>query len=420
MKVLYNVGATQTATSAAVGSLTISQFLEQLNELIPLESEYWGLEDYAVEVRGFECLHYTELIQVLKEEDEVWYWAPFRTWSKLCSYMPSIRPLQTLDLKQRRISGRHQISSDGKHLIDGVAFGRPFPRRIDRPAIAIPPRKRRRMTYNQQDDDDIDELSDERQAVVAPGFYNEDDASADDNDENSDDDYLADDHQQSELAAELQDIHKDRREMAVRDGSKSLDATNGAQDSDSAETSSQRVTRSQRLRGGLGLQGPALLELLDENGRPYPSAYNNPLLDFFSQENPSRAQESSRRKRRKTNGLIDTNDIGAVKSGTSSEALATRDRRESSASIKNVRFQENTLETPPTTILNPDDSEDTDDEDFEPPPDMDNEMNESDKENAEPRVREVSSDVSLPCLIHCHICNVQVETVLDYVVIGLF
>ena len=78
VKVLYNVGAAQPTSSTAVGSLTISQFLEQVNEVIPLEAEHWGLEDYAVEVKGFECLHYTELSQVLKEDDEVWYWTFFR------------------------------------------------------------------------------------------------------------------------------------------------------------------------------------------------------------------------------------------------------------------------------------------------------------------------------------------------------
>jgi hypothetical protein len=50
---------------------TISQFLEQVNEVIPLESEDWGLEDYAVEVRGFECLHFSELSHILREDDEV-------------------------------------------------------------------------------------------------------------------------------------------------------------------------------------------------------------------------------------------------------------------------------------------------------------------------------------------------------------
>ena len=51
--------------------LTISQFLEQVNDIIPLEADDWGLDDYAVEVRGFECLHFSELHHILKEDDEV-------------------------------------------------------------------------------------------------------------------------------------------------------------------------------------------------------------------------------------------------------------------------------------------------------------------------------------------------------------
>ena len=60
------------AAPPAATSITISQFLEQVNEIIPLEADEWGLEDYAVEVQGFECLHFSELSQVLKEDDEVW------------------------------------------------------------------------------------------------------------------------------------------------------------------------------------------------------------------------------------------------------------------------------------------------------------------------------------------------------------
>lgn len=58
----------------------------------------------------------------------------------------SIRALQIADLKTRRLSGRHQISADGRHLIDGVPFGRPYLKRSmsSRPAISIPPRKKRR------------------------------------------------------------------------------------------------------------------------------------------------------------------------------------------------------------------------------------------------------------------------------------
>lgn len=72
VKVLWTVESTRPTANATGASFTISQFLEQVNEVIPLEADDWGLEDYAVEVRGYECLHFSELNQVLKEDDEVW------------------------------------------------------------------------------------------------------------------------------------------------------------------------------------------------------------------------------------------------------------------------------------------------------------------------------------------------------------
>lgn len=71
--VLWTLSHTRPPLAAAGSSIITSQFLEQVNEIIPLESEDWGLEDYVVEVRGFECLHFWELGQVLKEDDAVWY-----------------------------------------------------------------------------------------------------------------------------------------------------------------------------------------------------------------------------------------------------------------------------------------------------------------------------------------------------------
>jgi len=55
---------------------TISQLVEQVNEVIPLESDDWGLEDYVVELRdtdgnGFDCLHFQRVRDVLKEDEEV-------------------------------------------------------------------------------------------------------------------------------------------------------------------------------------------------------------------------------------------------------------------------------------------------------------------------------------------------------------
>lgn len=50
---------------------TIAQLLEDVNLIIPLESESWGLEDYVVEVDGSECLHFQSVFDVLKDEDTV-------------------------------------------------------------------------------------------------------------------------------------------------------------------------------------------------------------------------------------------------------------------------------------------------------------------------------------------------------------
>lgn len=70
-QVLWTVTNLRPPYTAAASSGTISQLLEQVNEVVPLESEHWGLEDYVVEVRGFECLHFSELTTVLKDEDQV-------------------------------------------------------------------------------------------------------------------------------------------------------------------------------------------------------------------------------------------------------------------------------------------------------------------------------------------------------------
>lgn len=70
-QILWGVNGTYTDRPTNVTTTTISQFLEQINEILPLELDDWGLEDYAVEVHGYECLHFTALSQILKEEDEV-------------------------------------------------------------------------------------------------------------------------------------------------------------------------------------------------------------------------------------------------------------------------------------------------------------------------------------------------------------
>ncbi|TLD33900.1 hypothetical protein PspLS_01602 [Pyricularia sp. CBS 133598] len=130
---------------------TISQLLEQINAAIPLESDHWGLDDYALELRtspdgaAFEALHYQHVAAILQHDEEVY-----------------IRPLLTPDLKKRRLSGRDQISTDGRHLVDGVPYGRPLLRHpLNRPSIDIPPRKRQRLLSDGQDDSTLSQLEDE-------------------------------------------------------------------------------------------------------------------------------------------------------------------------------------------------------------------------------------------------------------------
>lgn len=66
------------------GYYTIAQLLEDVNEVVPLETEpglfdeeygggQWGLEDYVVEVAGSECLHFMEIEGLLRDGDQVVY-----------------------------------------------------------------------------------------------------------------------------------------------------------------------------------------------------------------------------------------------------------------------------------------------------------------------------------------------------------
>ncbi|KAI0095406.1 hypothetical protein F4814DRAFT_187729 [Daldinia grandis] len=121
---------------------TISKLIEKVNETFPLEIGQKGLENYVVELRdqdgtSFECLHFQPIQSVLKPDDRVF-----------------IRGLDRDDNRRRRISGRHQISSDGRHLVDGIPFGRRLLRvPAGRPSID-PPRKRRKLLHPHEDLDD--------------------------------------------------------------------------------------------------------------------------------------------------------------------------------------------------------------------------------------------------------------------------
>lgn len=57
--------------------------------------------------------------------------------------------MEQVEVRARQLSGRHQISSAGFHLVDGVPFGTRPLRPLSRPSVAIPPRKRRRISTDE-------------------------------------------------------------------------------------------------------------------------------------------------------------------------------------------------------------------------------------------------------------------------------
>ncbi|KAL7276440.1 hypothetical protein RUND412_000579 [Rhizina undulata] len=123
---------------------TVFVFLGKVSAIIPLDAGNWGLEDYAVEIDGFEILHFQEIETVVRDGDQV-----------------VIRPLSGTEIRGRKRSGRRQISIYGRKLIDGTPLGRtmikPAP---DRPPI-IPPRKRLKIGNGEVDDSVVVEAQDD-------------------------------------------------------------------------------------------------------------------------------------------------------------------------------------------------------------------------------------------------------------------
>ncbi|KAI9825678.1 MAG: hypothetical protein M1832_001022 [Thelocarpon impressellum] len=69
--VLWTIGSSGPTSAASGRPDSIAQLLERINDTIPLEAGEWGLEDYVVEVQGFECLHYEDVKGVLQDGDSV-------------------------------------------------------------------------------------------------------------------------------------------------------------------------------------------------------------------------------------------------------------------------------------------------------------------------------------------------------------
>lgn len=211
-QILHSIPPTQT-------SQTISQFLQQINVLFPLESTNWDISDYAVLVGGYEATHYTEVGQAFKDEDEV-----------------VIKPLGFAELRARTIAGRDQISEDGRHLLDGIPFGRPMLKRPRRPEVQIPARKRQRV-------DDGEPAPLETSQMVTTAEDEEDDDSEDDEDfEDAEEDGESDSESDEEVAEEAVKSNTKKPvklvPKEVDDDSSDTSSDSSDEDSDSSDSDS--------------------------------------------------------------------------------------------------------------------------------------------------------------------------------------
>ncbi|KAI6866423.1 hypothetical protein KC338_g4723 [Hortaea werneckii] len=208
---------------------TITQLLEQVNNVFPLESESWGLEHYVVTVASFEALHYHEIGAVCRDEDEV-----------------VIRPLSYAEVRARTLLGRDQITPDGRHLYDGLPYGRPLLRGVVRPEVKIPARKRRRLEIEEapQANEEVDTNAG---ALVRVGDLDEEDEDSED-----DGDFEAEMDEEEESEGSLDEAEsEDSSEGSSEDGSESEESSDSDTSSSPDDTSDDDDTSSSESWDGI-------------------------------------------------------------------------------------------------------------------------------------------------------------------------
>lgn len=226
---------------------TIAQLLQQINDIFPLEADTWGLEDYTLTLGAYELLHYHVAKDVLKEEDEL-----------------LIRPLKWEELKSRLLTGRNQISPDGRHLVDGVPFGRPALRAPTRPEVRIPPRKKRKLSNGEELVNGVAELAqgqaeDENAAPLLLKEGPHEGLAEGDGEEEEDSDYVS--------------IHSDSSGTPSDHASSSEeDSSDDSSASDSEHSSSDSSSESDESDSGKGITNggspPSKLGNAAPNGAP--------------------------------------------------------------------------------------------------------------------------------------------------------
>ena len=222
------------------------------------------------------------------------------------------------------------------------------------------------------------------------GFDNAD--NRDDSDDEDDGDFSA--VEQGSLLRELEDLQNDVQEDVHED----LGDDERALNLDGAEEASGRHIRSrQQRKTGLGLQGTALIELLDDNGRPYPGEYSNPLLDLYDHDEPiGEAVKESLPKVKNRKRVRKTVRKGGNHTKSPQTSPGGANEQASGGSAKGVRFSDAETMTPATVRLN-EDIEVFDAESLKPRNSTtESPLDGSDKENAEPTDRGSNSDEVRP------------------------
>lgn len=219
---------------------TIAQLLEAIDKTFPLETQHWGLEDYVVTLNGYECVHHHEIASICKDNDAL-----------------VIRPLQTIEVRARTMSGRHQISNDGRRLFDGIAFGRPALKPPVRPDIHIPPRKRRKL--------DIEEVASDDVLMIEAEPHQEPEDSTSESEDSDFEDNLEEDDSELEESISEDNLNEDDSDSSDSDTSSS--ASSSSEDSDSDSDASW---------DGLNVSSE---KKQDHEGEQHDSAHQHPVSD---------------------------------------------------------------------------------------------------------------------------------------------
>ncbi len=279
-----------------------------------------------------------------------------------------MRPLQSSDLRYRRVSGRYQISADGRRLIDGVTFGDRYLQPMGRPPVDIPPRKRRRVSYD-QDGDDLDH----REVVGRPSLDNEN-ITLEESDSRDDEDFWPEmDEDRSRIKA-LKEVCSDSYNPLVQ-------STETAT-LDRPEETAERVNSSRSIMG-LGIQGGvSALELVGENVIVHAGKSNLPLDEFEKDQQPPQKQITTKYGKavqRPSHRSHDNALLPICEDHTKlTREIHTKDI--SSAPPSNAK------RTHQTTLLDVQDSDRSSDENIEPGNEESTDLSESDKENSQPKI----------------------------------